>query len=277
MRITTEHDNAASTIVWIHETTVDDVVVFRSGRCGATRVADWPGVARLTCTASGSGAQLTAAPGVSPRVLGKLRDGAVRALLRDLQGELALHASAVAVGGYAVLFVGPSGAGKSTAAAEMCLLHSAQLLADDIALLEVRETGVVVLPSEADHYLAPDSCVALGIPPEVSVPAGRKGAMRSSAIASGAYPLALVVELRFHPASSESGSAIRQVRGHAAALSLLTSAIRFDVEDAVARRRELEQVMKVYEHAGLVGITRPRASPGRIGALVVDALAEKGR
>jgi len=276
MCMATEQEKAGPTIVWIHETTVNDVVVFRAGRCGASRVADWPGIARLTCAAGGNGAELTPAPGVSPTTLRKLRDGAVRALLRDLQGELALHASAVAVDACAVLFVGPSGAGKSTAAAEMCLHHGAQLLADDIALLEVREAGVVVLPSEADHYLALDSCRALGIPPQEARP-GRKRVLHSSAVAGASYPLALVVELRFHPVASERGSALRRIRGQDAAVSLLSSAIRFDVEDGAARRRELGQVMKVHERAAFVGIARPRASPGPIGPLVVDALAERAR
>src|ERR1700690_1964968 len=124
-------------VVWIHEVKDNDAVIFRAGRQGDRLIAEWPGLATLACDHDGSRATFRAAAGVPRSTVGKLRRGSVRALLRDLEGGLSLHASAVAIGGRAILFIGQSGAGKSTAAAEMCLGSRAQLLADDIASLNV--------------------------------------------------------------------------------------------------------------------------------------------
>ena len=72
--------------------------------------------------------------------------GTCLAVLLHQRGCLVLHASAVAVGGRAVLFCGPSGAGKSTVAALLCR-HGYALLNDDTCRL---------LPSPAGFAVAAD-------------------------------------------------------------------------------------------------------------------------
>jgi hypothetical protein len=71
--------------------------------------------------------------------------GPVLGLLLRLRGVTCLHASAVAVGGWAVAFLGPAGAGKSTTAAAFAG-RGYSVLADDIAALSQQGGAFLVLP-----------------------------------------------------------------------------------------------------------------------------------
>ncbi len=84
-------------------------------------------------------------------------------LLRQ-RGHLTLHASAVAVGGQAVLFLGESGAGKSTTAAAF---HSRghQVLTDDVAAVRLTSAGPELLPAWPGLRLLDDSREAIGDQP----------------------------------------------------------------------------------------------------------------
>jgi hypothetical protein len=271
MRIAMTKRNVTDTVRWIHEERVEEVVTFRVGKRGTEMVADWPGFARLTCAHDGSRAILEPAPRASRRDIDKLQRGQVRALLGDLKGHLALHGSAVAIGGRAVLFLGADGAGKSTAAAELCLRHGAHMLADDAASLDVASMGgVFVLPREGDHWLTHESRIALGITRPRSGAKREKRALHAMNIAGEPSPLALVVTLRFDPSAREP--ALRTLSGGDAARLLLNAAARFDVEDIEARRREFEQVTTVYRCAPFLELVRPLRAPGGVAALVISAL-----
>jgi hypothetical protein len=255
---------------WIYEVERDGALAFRAGRRGGDLVADWPGLGRLTCARDGSAATFSPVSGAADAAVRKLQRAQVRGLLRDLTGQLAVHASAVSIGGRAVLFLGSDGAGKSTAAAEMCLRHGAQMLADDAAAIEVGESGVFVVPCEEEHWLTRDSRVALGLEDEHTAPGGDKRRMRASFIAREPCRLGLVVALRFDPtiAAPTPGP----LRGSAAAQSLLEAVIRFDVEDGVARRRELGQLTSVHSSAPFLELVRPLRAPGGVAAYVLEAL-----
>lgn len=262
----------AGSVRWIHEERTDDAVTFRAGKRGSEMVADWPGFARLTCARDGTATHFAPAAGASRRKIGKLRRGQVRALLRDLSGGLALHASAVAIDGRGVLFLGSDGAGKSTAAAELCLRFGAQMFADDAASLEVGAAGVFVLPGEAEHWLTRESCAVLGIPSRRGGATGDdKRNVRASIVSLEPCPLSLVVALRFDP--SITAGALRPLRGSEAARWLLDAAVRFDVEDAAARRRELEQLTAVYRHAPIFELVRGTGAPGDVATFVLGELA----
>jgi hypothetical protein len=255
---------------WFHEVMADGAVTLRRGKQGDRLVAEWPGIARLTCGRDGSAPTLVPAAGLSRRAVNQLRAGAVNALLRDLAGQLALHASAVAIDGRAVIFLGENGAGKSTAAAEMCLRHRAELLADDVALVEIGPAGVNVLPSEANHWLTRESCIAIGAAQSRTRAIGDKRRLRSSSIARGPCPLALVVALSFSPTLTRA--ALVPSRGGDAARLLFAAATRFDIEDVDARRREFEQVTAVYRRAPFLELVRPEACPGEVAPFVMYAL-----
>jgi hypothetical protein len=261
-----------SSVRWISELRVDGHVTFRAGKRGMHLIADWPGLGRLTCARDGSDARFVAASGVPRCTIDKLRGAQVRGLLCEREGGLALHASAVAIDGRAVLFVGADGAGKSTAAAEMCILHGARMLADDVALLEVGEGGAYVLPGEDEHWLTLQSRRALGVACATTDPGPDKRGIRAERAGDSPSPLGLVIALRFEPTASSTVARI--VRGSEGARMLMGAALRFDVEDATARRRELEQVTALYRCAPCFELIRPLSEPSGVATFVVDALLD---
>jgi hypothetical protein len=91
--------------------------------------------------------------------------GPVLAVLLHQRGRLLLHASAVSLGGEAVLFLGGAGWGKSTTAAA---LHARGhgLLTDDVAVLRVEKSHPALLPGFPQLKLWPEALVSLGDDPE---------------------------------------------------------------------------------------------------------------
>jgi hypothetical protein len=81
-------------------------------------------------------------------------EGNVLAHALAADGLLALHASAVEVGGRALAIVGPSGAGKSTLAALLCA-EGARLVADDVLRVDATGAGAVCYPGTRGLRLRP--------------------------------------------------------------------------------------------------------------------------
>jgi hypothetical protein len=81
-------------------------------------------------------------------------EGNVLAHALAADGLLALHASAVEVGGRALAIVGPSGAGKSTLAALLCA-QGARLVADDVLRVDAMGSGAVCYPGTRGLRLRP--------------------------------------------------------------------------------------------------------------------------
>jgi hypothetical protein len=82
--------------------------------------------------------------------------GAVLAFVLRLRGVLCLHASAIAVGEFAIALVGAQSAGKSTIAAAFIEL-GCRLLADDVTAIEEKEGKFRVLPGYPRVNLWPDA------------------------------------------------------------------------------------------------------------------------
>lgn len=254
-------------VVWIHDVREGGVLRYRMGRRGSALVAEWPRIATLTCSESGRHAQLLPAPGCPRGALEKLR-GVVKAMLGDLRGGIAIHASAVRLGGQGILLLGDAGAGKSTAATQLCREHRARLLADDAALLEVRAGVMRIVPTEHSHYLTPASAAALGVRLPRARLASGKARVRPEVVGQRPARVAAVVALRFD--DKLRSALVRRLSGAHAALRLLSAMFRFDVEN---RRRELERVSSLYEQASFLEISRPRAQPDVVG-LILSAVGD---
>ena len=79
--------------------------------------------------------------------------------------------------------------------------------------------------------------------------------------------------LRFEPTLGRS--VVRSLPGGDAARQLLAAAIRFDVEDRAARKREFEQVTTLYRCAAFLELVRSLAVPGEVAPFVLDALRKE--
>lgn len=106
-----------------------------------------------------------AAPGVEDRVLRLSILGPALALLLHQRGLLVLHASVVARGSEALAVLGKNGWGKSTIAAA---LHAKgyDLVADDVAAIEMDRHGPRVLAGFPQVKLWPEAATLLGDRPE---------------------------------------------------------------------------------------------------------------
>jgi hypothetical protein len=104
-----------------------------------------------------------------------------------LHGYEPLHASAVAIGGQALLFMGTSGAGKSSVALHLTA-RGATFLADDVTALELRDGAVTAHPG----------------PPLVSVDAGGLERLRGEGAPSWTVLGSLEGEARIALAGAET-------------------------------------------------------------------------
>jgi len=82
--------------------------------------------------------------------------GPVMGLLLRFRGITCIHASAIELGGRAVLFAGEEGAGKSTTAAALSR-RAHRVISDDIAALDESSEGLQVIPAFPYLSLWPDS------------------------------------------------------------------------------------------------------------------------
>jgi hypothetical protein len=190
-------------------------------------------------------------PGVDRDADEKWRTGAVRALVRHLQGHVTLHASAVAIEGVALVFLGDSGAGKSTLAASLCTDGAADLLADDLAEIEREHDCHVVRPSESAHWLLCDSAEALGYGSH----SARKQKIVAHVPASPAR-LGAVVQLSFDACDSPS---LSPLRGSAAFAGVSAAYVRFAVDDARVSQRDLHVIANLLASVPAFTLHRARS------------------
>ncbi len=99
----------------------------------------------------------------APEALTAFLTGSVMGLLQHLRGRVVLHASAILVGGKAVLFCGPSGAGKSTMAAAFGE-RGYTMLSDDLCSVDSSAKGAPkVHPDGRKHKLWESAIEKLGL------------------------------------------------------------------------------------------------------------------
>jgi hypothetical protein len=102
-----------------------------------------PDVARFLLT-KGREIAFETENGTSPEEVAIFLIGTIFGILLHQRGNIVLHASAVRVGGKAVLFCGPSGAGKSTIAAVL-ERQGFPLVSDDVCAIDLRRSGQVIV------------------------------------------------------------------------------------------------------------------------------------
>jgi hypothetical protein len=215
-------------------------MTFRWGYCGEDLVAEWSGVLSLRATPDGEIKTLQVAPGAPDDLVEKLRHGAASAFLRARKHQHALHASAVARQGKALVCVGASGAGKSTMADRMCRYDGVALLSDDTTGVTVSSGGgLEVLPTEAVVWLVGDG-------PLGKAPRPRRAADRPA-------PLAWIVALAFDDAAP--GVLLREIKGADAVAVVLPALTRFEKAPALWAR-EFEFVSRLVRQCRVMQATR---------------------
>lgn len=157
-----------------------------------------PGVARFLIE---GGQRITVAPeaGVPLSEVTVFLIGSAFGILLHQRGRIVLHASAVRVGGKAVLFCGASGAGKSTLAAALTR-HGYPLVTDDVCALSFDSEGRPMAMSDGRQLKLWSQAIE-----KLELSDGRREAVRSvlqkfyvepAAASADALPLGAIYALR---------------------------------------------------------------------------------
>jgi hypothetical protein len=198
------------------------VVILRTAD-GRYRMRFADGTACLVA-ADGSEVAAVPGPGATRDDLAVYLSGPVMGFVLRLRGRIALHASAVAIQGEAVLFAGESGAGKSTLAA-LLALQGWPVITEDIAVLDLGGRRPAVLPGHPNVGLWPDMVEPLfgaadALPPLAEGWAKRGfDLLRAGRFSTRPLPLARVYLLADDRCAS--GPCVRDVPSAAAMMRLL--------------------------------------------------------
>lgn len=216
--------------------------VFRIGRDEDDYVAQWSDLAELRAKAGGASPRLTFAPHCPEAVRRKIEGGSAMLLLRQLQGEIALHGAAVAKDGRALLLLGASGAGKSTLAHALVAEDGFELLADDALALVQTADGWDVLPTESLVWLESDMPgVKLGAP--------------ARAVAYARAKADRVVSLAFAEAAPVTLAPLPPM---ACARAWVQSFVRFALDDRRLLELEATRIGELSQRLPCAELRRPR-------------------
>ncbi len=244
---------------WLAVHEEDGVPRFRLGRLEEDIVAEWCGLATLVARRSGDWHELRFSEEAKPAERRKLERGGVKLLLRQLNGKLALHASAVELAGRALVLAGPSGRGKSTLAAALCK-HGAKLVADDAVAIDLVDGSAFVTATESEHWLDPASLRALQLVTDADE--GTKTPVAAPSVSGErTIPVAGIVALSWCESSSnerESVTRLTSASGVEAFGCLLPNIVRFVLDDAGLLRRELDGLQALVASVPVHVLERPR-------------------
>lgn len=207
--------------------------------------------------------------------------GPVLAFLLRRAGSSCLHASAVAMGGGAVLLCGPALAGKSTTAAALAA-RGHPVLADDVCALDEGRRGVTVRAAYPQLRLWPDAVGVLygqGVELPPLTPNWEKRYLDLAAPAGGFHPEPLPVQAVYLLAVREETAVPRlePVAPAAAVTALVGNSYLGWLPDLAAQARDLQRYAAL---ARQVPVWRavPHADAARLGELctLIEA-REQGR
>lgn len=188
-------------------------------------------------------------------------------LVARLRGEIAIHASAVSLGGSIALVTGPSGAGKSTLTASLTQL-GATLVSDDVCVLYRTTTGITVLSGPRESRIWSDMGEALGLETPRLYEGTDKRAIALSEITSfTADPIRWVIEL--FPDAQAVCKPIRPV----ATLGAMLTHVR-DGDLLELTQKDLDTMADVARTAQGMRVGRPDSVQGplELAKLVQEAL-----
>ena len=191
-------------------------------------------------------------PGCEPNALAQMFVDRVVPHLADARGNTAIHASAVSIEGLgAVAFVGDPGAGKSTLSAALC--PPCAFVADDSAVLDVRDDAVWVHPSYPFARLHGDAALHLEAADDIHVVATRTHKHRAKrAGETSAQRLAAVYVLR----SGELGVEAMGLRD--AIVELARHLYRVDPTDRARLLSELDRLERLARGVPVRILSYPR-------------------
>jgi hypothetical protein len=175
-------------------------VVFRFGKVNGMNLDGIDGARRFKATAAeayycfegvgrflvrgGQEVIVDPSPDADERAVRLCLLGPILALILHQRGRLILHASAVAVGDKAIVFLGGQGWGKSTLAAALHV-RGHKMLADDVTAIQMDSDCPKVLPGFPQFKLWPNAVTALGDNPETLPLLHPDFAKRAFPVASG--------------------------------------------------------------------------------------------
>jgi hypothetical protein len=188
--------------------------------------------------------------------------GPVLGLALRLRGVTCLHASAVSVDGFAVVFAGPEGAGKSTAAAAMAQA-SCPVISDDVVALVEHEDSFRVLPAYPYLSLWPDSVEFLNQQP-VDLPRFSKNwEKRRLAVGTGEFqfesrmlPLRAIYLLGDRP--GDFAPRVEEIPVQSALLAIIANSYATNILDAEMRAQEFKLFGRLLSHVRVRNFYPPR-------------------
>jgi len=186
-----------------------------------------------------------------------------------------LHATAVVIDGSAIALLGGCGFGKSTLAAAL-LSRGYPLLTDDVLVLRFQENSVVARPSLPRIKLLPESTPSLFAGLQ-SIPMNHLTTkmifqLNSDQHVSQEFPLRSIYLL---PQKSGSRISVRQLRGHASFLPLISNCFN----DIVTSPERLKQQFAFASRVAELVPVRQLSYPKKLAMLprVVDTILADAR
>lgn len=187
--------------------------------------------------------------------------GPALSLLLYQRGLLALHGSAVAVGGHAAVFLGHSGWGKSTTAAA---LHARghSVVADDTVAIQTDSSGLhLVLPGFPQLKLWPDAALSLGETLEALPQIHSSLDKRARRVAEGFSTAPLPLKVVYVLAEGDT-QGIESLRPQEALIELVRHSYGIRLISSMGGSTNFLRCACLVRHLPVCRLIRPRSLPG---------------
>lgn len=219
----------------------------------------FPGVADFTLAVQDRQVLCTPVPDASQQTISAVYFNQVVPLIRNHDGELVLHASAIAGKAGALAFLGPSGRGKSTLAAAFARAGF-PFLTDDGVVLEAVGAAYAVKPNQPFMRLRSDSEAAIF----------NRSGTDANDMCDGKNHVISGPDLPFQECSvplraiyllgpgESDGVAIERLKPAAALSELIKHSFILDVDDRARLRTHFDRISSLAEIAACFAFDYPR-------------------